>query len=651
MEFVATFTAVPFQHVGFVADMSFNSPWAIFSTSSAGNGVYMRASGGAQTLISAALLNSPHLYRLDWNATTFVFYVDGVQVGTITQTVASNMLALASDNNVGGGTLTLDWLRVRPYASAGSFTSRIYDGGGPTSWVTASWNATLPSGTSVALSVRGGDVSTPDGTWTSFQPVATSGGSVGLCARYVQYQANLSTSDTRVTPALQDVALTCAPPAGAGSTITSLAVAPGTGNDTSGNLKLRLTWTGGATGATQIYRKGFGDYPLFRTGVGSQPTAPATPAAAVAQGWTLTGVSTTGQTDQPPSRDYWYYVGFQLDACGHSSAPSGLAQIPGYVLGDVSNGLALCQGDNVVNSADLSLLGAHYGATLSGAGDPLSCVDVGPTTDFSTRGRPQPDHVLDFEDFVMYALDWTGAAGPAGVTIARSTPAATSVNALSLDVPSLPGIGGTFDVGLKASGAGNVQALSVALDFDASVVEQLGVESGELLGRQGVPSAVLTPKDGRLDAALLGDGGVLRGEGELVRVSFRVKAVGDPAFGVRVLAARDGENHKVAWGTVAGPVREAKPARTELGSAYPNPFTRQASLQLSLAQPGTVHVVIYDLAGRRVRTLLDGAQPAGRTTLVWDGRSDGGTQLGSGYYVVKMEAGQVVQKRSVLLLR
>ena len=59
----------------------------------------------------------------------------------------------------------------------------------------------------------------------------------------------------------------------------------------------------------------------------------------------------------------------------------------GYHLGDVSNGVTPGQGDNQVTTADVSLLGAHYGAmgaTLVG----FEYIDVGPTTDNSTNGRP-----------------------------------------------------------------------------------------------------------------------------------------------------------------------------------------------------------------------------------------------------------------------
>jgi hypothetical protein len=131
LEFVATYRAATFQNVGFAADASFNSPWVVIGEGGATDGVYARASSGASVLLSNTVLGSPHRYRIDWNATNFVFWVDGVQVTTLTFTVASNMVAIVSDLNVGGNSLSVDWLRVTPYAASGSFTSRVFDQGGP----------------------------------------------------------------------------------------------------------------------------------------------------------------------------------------------------------------------------------------------------------------------------------------------------------------------------------------------------------------------------------------------------------------------------------------------------------------------------------------------------------------------------------------
>src|SRR5439155_3341470 len=95
------------------------------------------------------------------------------------------------------------------------------------------------------------------------------------------------------------------------------------------------------------------------------------------------------------------------DACSTVSAVSNMtAGTLDYHLGDVSDGVTQGQGDNTVNTADASLLGAYYGASGAGLAG-VEYLDVGPTTDFSTDARPTVDSIVDFEDLVMLSLNFT----------------------------------------------------------------------------------------------------------------------------------------------------------------------------------------------------------------------------------------------------
>jgi len=60
-----------------------------------------------------------------------------------------------------------------------------------------------------------------------------------------------------------------------------------------------------------------------------------------------------------------------------------------------------------------------------------------------------------------------------------------------------------------------------------------------------------------------------------------------------------------------------------------------ASVRLGIAHAGRVRICIYDVAGRRVRTLADRVFPAGEQVLRWDGTDDGGTKVGRGVYFVR----------------
>ena len=81
------------------------------------------------------------------------------------------------------------------------------------------------------------------------------------------------------------------------------------------------------------------------------------------------------------------------------------------------------------------------------------------------------------------------------------------------------------------------------------------------------------------------------------------------------------------------------PEVTALHGAYPNPFNPSTTIRFSLAEPGPATLRIYDLSGRRVRTLLDEHRAAGHHDLEWNGRDDSGRRLASGVYFYRLEAG------------
>ena len=64
------------------------------------------------------------------------------------------------------------------------------------------------------------------------------------------------------------------------------------------------------------------------------------------------------------------------------------------------------------------------------------------------------------------------------------------------------------------------------------------------------------------------------------------------------------------------------------------------TIEFTLAMPSSLAAMIYDVAGRPVRTLADGTPAgAGSQRLVWDGRRDDGRPAGSGVYFYRIEAG------------
>ena len=235
LEFVGSFSGQPFQHIGFVTDGSFDSPWAMFSTGASGGALYARVNTGGgndnAVTIPGSWLGAPHRFRIDWTSSNFIFSIDGNVVATLSFPISSNMILGASDFTPGGGSVSLNWMRLSPYATSCSFNSRVLDAGGPANWSTLSWTADTPVNTSIAMSYRIGNTPSPDGSWSGFTNVGASPAGIGGNSRYIQYQANLATTDTTSTPALSGVNLSFV--SGVGTTppaITAQSPAPGATN-------------------------------------------------------------------------------------------------------------------------------------------------------------------------------------------------------------------------------------------------------------------------------------------------------------------------------------------------------------------------------------------------------------------------------------
>ncbi len=83
----------------------------------------------------------------------------------------------------------------------------------------------------------------------------------------------------------------------------------------------------------------------------------------------------------------------------------------------------------------------------------------------------------------------------------------------------------------------------------------------------------------------------------------------------------------------------------------PNPFNPRTSIKFSLAQNGPVQILIYDVNGRLVRTLVDGKREAGTHSAVWDGTNDSGHKVGSGVFWAQMKAGSYASNKKMVILK
>jgi PKD repeat protein len=95
----------------------------------------------------------------------------------------------------------------------------------------------------------------------------------------------------------------------------------------------------------------------------------------------------------------------------------------------------------------------------------------------------------------------------------------------------------------------------------------------------------------------------------------------------------------------------APPRDYALAQNYPNPFNPTTVIEYTLPEESDVRLEIFDIRGRRVRTLEAGLQDAGRHIKIWDGRDDQGDEAASGVYLYRLRSPNYSFARKMILLR
>jgi hypothetical protein len=93
------------------------------------------------------------------------------------------------------------------------------------------------------------------------------------------------------------------------------------------------------------------------------------------------------------------------------------------------------------------------------------------------------------------------------------------------------------------------------------------------------------------------------------------------------------------------------PLVSSLSQNRPNPFNPSTTIRYGLAEDGEVRLEIFDVRGRRVRTLVEATVSAGTHDVHWDGRDDAGTPVPSGVYLYRIDAGEFRGARKMLIAR
>ena len=107
-------------------------------------------------------------------------------------------------------------------------------------------------------------------------------------------------------------------------------------------------------------------------------------------------------------------------------------------------------------------------------------------------------------------------------------------------------------------------------------------------------------------------------------------------------------NGVLAKPTLAGALL---PEEYSISQNHPNPFNPETTIAYALPEDADVSLIVYNVLGQPIRTLVSHRKAAGQYRAVWDSWDDFGRQVASGIYLYRILAGEFIETRKMLILK
>ncbi|MFZ0391996.1 MAG: ScyD/ScyE family protein [Calditrichia bacterium] len=249
--------------------------------------------------------------------------------------------------------------------------------------------------------------------------------------------------------------------------------------------------------------------------------------------------------------------------------------------------------------------------------------------------------------------------------------AAVDTLAAALNFPADVTIAANGNIFISSLGNNEILLLAPAPpDINAPSCELSGINPGppvsidiEVMDSESGVASVEVVKAKNASVEIPKGSGNFFGQGDLVSFSpasitpVLINAVKvDNSKGASVtLRITDEAGNAVVCDPVYTKLSSVTPESFQLVQNYPNPFNPTTTIHFNvpaIADNATaVEIIVYDLTGREVATLVDGVMSAGEYSVQWDGTSSNGKQVAGGVYIYRMVAGDFVQTRKMVLIK
>lgn len=297
--------------------------------------------------------------------------------------------------------------------------------------------------------------------------------------------------------------------------------------------------------------------------------------------------------------------------------------------------------------------------------DPIA--DLGPVSGSAPALTPAPDGSYDLNDLLAFTTNWSWFTGngyslpaaPGALALTAFSPLGDAVeDEARVEViasPTAPLPGETMTLEVNAFAVEQLTGALVRVAYDPAEFVLLQVERGELLAESGGTVLVNTiEREGVCEiclSRLQPEQPGVTGAGQLARLTFQVAA--PPAGGLAcAFDLRDWQDRVLARGTrEAVSAGSSRPTSVVLRQNCPNPLHPGTSIVFSLPERSGVDLAVYDLTGRRVKTLIQGSRDAGVHSVEWSGQDETGARVANGVYFYRLTAGEVTRTRKLVVAR
>ncbi|HIA66908.1 TPA: T9SS type A sorting domain-containing protein [Candidatus Poribacteria bacterium] len=229
-----------------------------------------------------------------------------------------------------------------------------------------------------------------------------------------------------------------------------------------------------------------------------------------------------------------------------------------------------------------------------------------------------------------------------------------------------------LDLDVLLRGVSGMRAFSFDLSYDSNVFEVLSdsderpvFEEGTMLESETSSAYTISRNLSsantlgmvNIASALIGKESSPDSSGTLGRLKLKANAVGGSQVTLRNLILIDNDGRAFAVPDVQYEIiSHQKVEDTRLLQNYPNPFNPETWIPFELNQDSNVSLAIYDTAGRLVRHLDLGFQPAGTylqrdRAIYWDGRTQSGEQVASSTYFYTLKTEDYVSTQKMIILK